>query len=177
MSPDKNKLYLRLIWMISGVVFLLVLYMGSMPKAESIPLWAKKLPAFNATLNGITTILLLLSFYFIRRKKVNIHKRLNLTACILSTVFLLSYVTFHSFGVETRYPADNPMRPLYLFILLTHIILATLVLPMVLISLYRGLTMQVEAHRKIVRWSFPVWIYVTISGVIVYLMISPYYRY
>lgn len=177
MSPDKNKLYLRLIWMISAAVFLLVLYLGSVPKAESIPSWAKKLPALNATLNGITTILLLLSFYFIRRKKVNVHKRLNLTACILSTVFLLSYVTFHSFGVETRYPADNPMRPLYLFILLTHIILATLVLPLVLISLYRGLTNQVAAHRKIVRWSFPVWIYVTISGVIVYLMISPYYLY
>ncbi len=177
MPDNKHKFYLRIIYFISSVVFLLVVFLSQLPKAETIPEWAKALPVLNAFLNGITTIILLVSLYFIKKKKIVIHKRLNLLACSLSAIFLLSYVTFHSFGVETRYPADNPFRPLYLFILITHIILAAIVLPLVLISLYRGLTNQVQAHRKIVRWSFPVWIYVTITGVIVYLMISPYYQY
>ncbi|HNS12254.1 MAG TPA: DUF420 domain-containing protein [Bacteroidia bacterium] len=172
-----NRFYLRLIYFISAVVFLLVVFLGRLPKSDSIPDWARLLPAFNAILNGITTVILLVSFYFIKNKKVEIHKKLNLLACILSTIFLMSYVTFHSFGVETRYPEENPLRPVYLFILISHIILASVVLPLVLVSLYRGLTKQVQAHRKIVRWSFPIWIYVTITGVIVYLMISPYYQY
>ena len=170
-----QKFYSTLIWTFSGTVFLLILFLSRLPKAESIPSWARMLPALNAILNGLTTIILLISFYFIRQKKVQIHKRLNLTACALSTLFLLSYVTFHAFGVETKFPADNPLRPVYLIILASHIILAAIVLPMVLISLYRGLTNQVTLHRKIVRWSFPVWLYVTTTGVIVYLMISPYY--
>ncbi len=105
------------------------------------------------------------------------HKRINLTACVLSTVFLLSYVLFHSFGVETRFPAEHPYRSLYLVVLSTHILLAAIVLPLVLLSLYRGLTNQVSLHKKIVRWSYPIWLYVTISGVVVYLMISPYYKF
>jgi len=176
-TVNKNRLYLRSIYFVSAIVFLLIVFLGRLPKSESIPEWAKLLPAFNAILNGTTTVILLLSFYFIKNKQVEIHKKLNLLACALSTVFLLSYVTFHSFGIETKYPADNPLRPLYLFILISHIILASIVLPLVLISLYRGLTRQVQAHRKIVRWSFPIWIYVTVTGVVVYLMISPYYQY
>ena len=105
------------------------------------------------------------------------HRKLNLTACILSTLFLLSYVTFHAFGVETRFPTDNPNRPIYLVILSTHILLAAIVMPLVLLSLYRGLTNQVVAHKKITRWSYPIWLYVTTTGVIVYLMISPYYKF
>jgi len=170
-----SKYYSTAIWVFSGVVFLLVLFLSQIPKAESIPTWAKFLPKLNAVLNAMTTIVLLVSFYFIRQKKISIHKKLNLLACSLSTLFLLSYVTFHSFGVETKFPVDNPLRTLYLVILSTHILLAAIVLPMVLISLYRGLTNQVTLHRKIVRWSFPVWLYVTTTGVIVYLMISPYY--
>lgn len=177
MVPSNEKTYLRLIYTVSIVVFLAVAVLGRAPKAESIPDWAKVLPALNATLNAITTVLLVISYFYIRKKKVSIHKKLNLTACILSTVFLLSYITFHAFGVETTFPKDNPMRPFYPILLSTHIILAAIVLPLVLVSLYRGLTNQVSLHRKIVKWSFPVWLYVTTTGVIVYLMISPYYKF
>ena len=173
-TVEKEKFYLRLIWILSIAVFLIVLVLSQLPKADHIPSF---LPKLNAILNGSCSIILILSYYFIRRKKVEIHRALNITACILSTVFLLSYVTFHAFGVETKFPIDNPLRPYYLFILSTHIILAAIVLPLVLISLYRGLTNQVIRHRKITRWSFPVWLYVTVTGVIVYLMISPYYRF
>jgi putative membrane protein len=177
-QPFKMERYYKLlITVISVAVFGIVAVLSQLPKAESIPSWAAVLPALNAFLNATTTIVLLVSFYFIRRKNVEIHKRLNLLACGLSTIFLLSYVTFHAFGVETRFPADNPLRPLYLVILSSHILLAAIVLPLVLLSLYRGLTMQTALHRKIVRWSFPVWLYVTVTGVVVYLMISPYYRF
>jgi putative membrane protein len=172
-----EKFYLRLIYIISGIVFLLVLILSRLPKAESVPSYVKFLPAVNAFLNGTTSVLLIISFYFIRRKKIQVHKRLNLFAVFLSTLFLLSYVTFHSFGVETKYPADSSWRPFYLFILSSHIVLAAIVLPLVLISLHRGLTNQVYRHKMIVRWSYPVWLYVTITGVIVYLMISPYYKF
>lgn len=176
-NPARDRYYRRLIFLISIAVFCVVVILSLLPKSESIPGWVKILPALNAVLNATTTLLLLVSLVFIKRKEVEIHKRLNLAACGLSTVFLLSYVLFHAFGVETRYPADAPMRGTYLFILSTHIVLAAVVLPLVLFSLYRGLTNQVQAHRKIVRWSFPIWLYVTVTGVIVYLMISPYYKF
>lgn len=178
--PDpksSDTFYRRLIWVVSVVIFLAILILSRLPKASFIPPWLWILPAMNAVLNGSTFIILLTSFYFIRRKKIAIHKKLNIVACVLSTLFLLSYVTFHSFGIETRFPEDNPLRPLYLIILSTHIVLAAVVLPMVLLSLYRGLTMQVPKHRKIVKWSFPVWLYVTFTGVVIYLMISPYYKF
>lgn len=174
---SREQFYKRLIWIVSVAVFAVVVVLSQLPKAESIPAWAAFLPALNAILNGTTTLLLLLSLWFIKKKDVAMHKRLNLAACALSTVFLLSYVLFHAFGVETHYPSDAPLRTVYLFILSTHIVLAAIVLPLVLISLYRGLVNQVSLHRKIVRWSYPIWLYVTITGVIVYLMISPYYRF
>ena len=172
-----NKFYSRIIWTVSIIIFASVLVLSQIPKADKIPSWLWILPAATAVLNGSTFIILLFSYYFIRKKKISIHRRLNITATILSTIFLLLYVTFHWFGVETRFPAGNPLRPFYLVILSTHIILAATVLPMVLLSLYRGLTMQVDRHRKIARWAFPIWLYVTLTGVIVYLMIAPYYKF
>jgi putative membrane protein len=146
-----------------------------LPRPEPVPRFAYSLPKLNAVINGTCSVLLLTSFYFIRRKRVAVHKALNITSFVLSAVFLVSYATFHWLVSETRFPADNPLRPVYLFILVSHIVLAAAVLPLVLIAFYRGLTMQTEKHKRIVRLSFPIWLYVTITGVIVYLMISPHY--
>jgi len=190
-AVQKDKFYFRLIIAVSVAVFLIVLVLSRIPKAASVPSFVPFLPKLNALLNGTCSILLIISFYFIKRKKIQIHRALNITAVILSTVFLLSYVTFHSFGVETRYGDLNHdgvvdaaekaqvglLRPVYLTLLSSHILLAAIVLPLVLLSLYRGLTNQVALHKKITRWSFPIWLYVTVSGVIVYLMISPYYNF
>lgn len=177
MENQHEKKIFRIILLISGVVLLTIIILSRLPKAEYIPDFVKYLPAFNSIINGTTAIILCISFYFIRKKKIHIHKKLNITAFFLSCLFLVSYVTWHSFGVETKFPADNPLRPLYLFILISHIILAACVMPLVLISFYLGLTMQVKRHRKITRWSFPIWLYVAVTGVIVYLMISPYYQF
>lgn len=173
----KETVALRWIYIISMLVFVAVVVLFMMPRAEVMPDFVRVLPKLNAILNGTTSLLLIASLFAIKNKQIELHKKLNLTAFGLSAVFLLSYVTFHAFGVETRFPADNPIRPVYLFILLTHILLAAIVLPMVLISFYYGLTGKVAKHRKLVRFSFPIWLYVTITGVVVYLMISPYYQF
>ncbi|MFI5217971.1 MAG: DUF420 domain-containing protein [Bacteroidia bacterium] len=175
MKSEKN--IFRIIILVSVLVFLTIVVLSQLPKAAHIPEFVKYLPAFNSIINGITAIILLISFYNIKRKRIDIHKKLNITAFFLSCLFLISYVTWHSFGVETKFPADNPLRPFYLFILISHIILAACVMPLVLISFYLGLTMQVKRHRKLTRWSFPIWLYVAVTGVIVYLMISPYYQF
>ncbi|MBL7914879.1 MAG: DUF420 domain-containing protein [Bacteroidia bacterium] len=177
LTEGNEKAIMRGIFVLSGVIFIAVVVLGMLPQAEHIPPFVKYLPKLNALINATCSVLLIISLYHIKNKNVIMHKKLNLLTFVLSSIFLLSYVTFHSFGVETKFPADNPIRPLYLTILISHIILAALVLPMVLISFYFGLSNKVAAHRKIAKWSFPIWLYVTITGVIVYLMISPYYQF
>ncbi|MBL7929559.1 MAG: DUF420 domain-containing protein [Bacteroidia bacterium] len=178
MTELKNeKKIFRLILMVSVVVFAVVLFLSQLPKSETIPWFVPLLPKLNAVLNATCSLLLMSSFYLIKKKKIILHKKLNITAFILSSLFLVSYIIFHSYGIETKFPDDNPLRPFYLIILISHIILAAIVLPLVLLSFYFGLTMQVKKHRAITRFSFPVWLYVTVSGVVVYLMISPYYNF
>jgi putative membrane protein len=172
-----EKKTLRAIYIVSFVVFAVILVLFILPKANAIPAYVKFLPLLNAFLNGTCAVLLIISLYCIFNKRIALHKKLNITAFILSSVFLISYILFHSFGVETKFPAANPLRPIYLFILLTHILLAAIVLPLVLISFYYGLTNQIAKHKKITRFSYPIWLYVTITGVVVYLMISPYYKF
>lgn len=172
-----DKTVFRIILALSVVVFGVIVTLYSLPKQEFIPEWAKQLPLLNASINATCSLLLVSSLWCIKNNKVDWHKRLNLTTFILSSLFLVSYIVFHSFGVETKFPADNPIRPFYLVILLTHILLAALVLPLVLVSFYLGLTGKIEKHRKVSKFTFPIWLYVTVSGVVVYVMISPYYQF
>jgi putative membrane protein len=170
---EKNAL--TAIYAVSLLVFVAVVVLSRLPQAAHVPEWATWLPGFNASINAVCTGLLIASWLAIRRGNVRLHKRLNLTTFGLSSLFLVSYVIYHAFGVETRFPADNPWRPVYLFILISHIILAAIVLPLVLVSFYWALVGQIDRHKKLVKVSFPVWLYVTATGVIVYLMIAPYY--
>lgn len=170
-----DKLVFRIVLALTAVVLLAVVALRFIERPGEMPAFAKCLPAANATINSLCTLLLATSFVCIRRGRVRAHKRLNLATFVLSTIFLLSYVTYHAVAPETKFPADHPWRPVYLFILLSHILLAIVVLPLVLLSFHRGLTARIPEHRRIVRWSFPLWIYVTATGVVVYLMISPYY--
>lgn len=161
------------------------------PHPDTFPDFIYKLPALNAFLNGTCSVLLLFSSWAIKKRNIQLHKKLNLTAFVLSTLFLLSYVTAHYFIPDTKYGdidhngimsedeiiLVSGIKPVYLIILLTHILFAIIVLPMVLLSFYYGLTDQREKHRKLTRFSYPIWLYVTVTGVVVYLMISPYYNY
>jgi putative membrane protein len=174
-----DKLVFRLIFTVSIIVFLLVVLLNRkvLPAPTFVPDIAYFLPKLNAIINGTCSILLLISLYFIRAKNIEMHKRLNIITFALSSVFLISYVLFHYFVKETHYGGDGALKSIYYFILITHIVLAAIVLPLILLSFYRGLQMQVDLHKKLVRWSYPIWLYVTVTGVIVYLMISPYYQF
>ena len=133
------------------------------------------LPLFHAILNGTTAILLLCGFILIKNKKSKLHKYFMISAFILSSVFLLSYV-FSKLVLDhenTKYLGEYVIT--YRFILISHILLSIPVLPLALFSMYRGLTGEFEKHKKIVKWTFPVWMYVAISGVLVYVFMSPYY--
>jgi putative membrane protein len=172
-----DKLIFRIVMAISVIVLVAVIILNKkiLPVPEVIPSFVYKLPKLNAMINGTCSLLLLLSLYFIRQKNIAVHKKINSITFVLSSVFLISYITYHWLAQETSFPKDNPLRPLYLIILISHIVLAAVVLPLILLSFHKGLQMQVEKHKKLVRWSYPIWLYVTITGVIVYLMISPYY--
>ncbi len=172
-------------------LLVLVLNQKYIPHPDTFPSFIYKLPTLNAFLNGSCSVLLLLSLLAIKRRNIELHKRLNITAFVLSALFLINYVTAHYFIPDTKYGDANHdgimsiaesaevagIKAVYIFILLTHIFLAVLVLPMILLSFYYGLTDQREKHRRLTRYSYPVWLYVTITGVVVYLMISPYYNY
>lgn len=177
-----DKQLFRVVWAVSGVVLTVIVLLQAnvlklFPDHDVLPGWVQFLPTLNALINGTCAVLLIISFYYIKRKNIKVHKRLNVTAFFLSCLFMISYLIFHSTGHETRFGGTGSIRYVYFFILITHIILAAIVLPLILFSFYRGMKMQVEKHRKLVRWSFPIWLYVTISGVLVYLMISPYYSF
>ena len=172
-----DQLAKRLIWIVSIAVFAVVVILSNLPKANTVPEIVTYLPKLNAICNATAFILLIFSLQSIKSGKVERHKKLNLAAFVVSAIFLLSYVAFHSFGVETHFPVENALRSTYLFILITHIILAAVVLPLVLFSFYLGLTGKIDKHRKLSKFTYPIWLYVTLSGVIVYLMISPYYKF
>jgi putative membrane protein len=171
-----DKAIFRLVWGVSIFVFVVVVLLQSkIITWKVIPDWVFFLPKLNAIINGTCTLLLLTSLYYIKRRDIQTHKKLNIATFILSALFLVSYIIYHSTGNEAKFGGQGLIRPIYFFILITHIILAAVVLPLVLFSFYRGMKMQVEKHKKLVRWSFPIWLYVTITGVIVYLMMAPYY--
>ncbi|MBI3510447.1 MAG: DUF420 domain-containing protein [Bacteroidetes bacterium] len=174
-----EKSIFRIVMTISIVVFAAVVVLNKkiLPVPEVIPSFVYRLPLLHAILNGTCFVLLLFSFIAIRKKKIIIHKRINITAFFLSSLFLISYVTYHWLAPETTFPKENSLRTIYLIILSAHIILAGVVLPLILMSFWYGLKNNIVKHKKIVHWTYPIWLYVTFSGVVVYLMISPYYHF
>ncbi|WP_400193878.1 DUF420 domain-containing protein [Hymenobacter sp. B81] len=133
------------------------------------------LPAVNAGLNSLTALLLVVGFVFIRRGNVAAHRAAMGSAFLLGALFLVSYVVYHSQAETTRFGGEGLIRTVYYLVLLTHIVLAAVTVGLVLFTIYFALTNQFARHRRIARWTFPIWLYVSVTGVLVYLMISPYY--
>lgn len=133
------------------------------------------LPLCNALLNSFVFISLLLAYRAIRKTNIKVHRRFIFSAAILSTLFLLNYVFYHMISDSTKYGGDGILRFIYFVILLTHVLLAIISFPFILYTAFLGHTMQVSSHRKLARFVFPVWLYVALTGVLVYLLISPYY--
>jgi uncharacterized membrane protein YozB (DUF420 family) len=129
------------------------------------------LPAVNATLNGISAVLLMAGYVLVRQRKLAQHRRVMIAAFSTSVLFLICYVIYHANVGSKRFPGQGPIRSVYFFVLITHIVLAALVPPMAIITLSRGLRGRYDTHRRIARWTLPIWLYVSVTGVIVYVML------
>jgi putative membrane protein len=186
-----DKFFLRLVWIVTAVVLLVVIALKLVPPPQHTPSFIYLFPHIIGGINATCSVLLIISLIFIKQKNIQAHKVTNVVTFILSALFLVFYIVFHLYEKDTKYgdadfngvlsaaeiAAVGATRYVYYFILATHILLAVIVLPLILVSFYRGLNMQVERHKKIVRWSYPVWLYVAVTGVVIYLMISPYYNF
>ena len=133
------------------------------------------LPFFHAVLNGSTAILIFTGFVLIKNKKTELHKATMLSAFSLSSIFLVSYVISKITNVPVSFGGEGMIRDIYFFILISHILLSIPVLPLALFSIYRAMTGEIEKHKSIVKWTFPIWMYVSVTGVLVYLLMHPYY--
>lgn len=186
-----NKTYLRIIQVVSVVIPIVVAILLFAPFNLSLgdQGWVKALPGVNAIINTLTTVLLVFALIAIKSNNIKLHRALMLSALVLGTLFLVSYVIYHAsttsivFGdvdhngvlSETERLELGSMRTIYLITLLSHIGLSIVVVPFVLLAFYYALSNQIEKHKKIVKYTYPVWLYVSVTGVLVYLMISPYY--
>ena len=137
--------------------------------------WTTYLPHINGIINSLTALLLLVGFYFIKQKNVEAHKRTMLAAFVLGSLFLVSYVLYHLTNESTPFGGQGWVRPVYYFLLVSHIVLSVVVVWFVLRAVYFALSGQIVKHKQTVKYAFPIWLYVSITGVIVYLMIKPYY--
>jgi uncharacterized membrane protein YozB (DUF420 family) len=129
------------------------------------------LPAVNATLNAISTVLLTVGWLFIRRRKIDRHRLCMIGAFVTSALFLTSYLVYHAKVGSVPFTGQGAIRLVYFAILLTHVVLAAAILPLALITLSRALSRRFERHRKIARWTLPIWLYVSVTGVVIYVML------
>ncbi len=168
-----DKRITRFIWVFTAIVFALVIVLHELPRMDWQPPFILFLPKLNAIINGTVFALLISTLLAIKKKNIQLHKTVNTAAMILSVLFLLSYVTSHYFSGDTIYGGD--MKGLYYFDLITHVVLAGLSLPMILFSYYYGYLNLVHKHKKLVRFTYPIWLYVTFTGVLVYIFLAPFY--
>lgn len=173
MQASKNeKNYRILIITLSVLIPLVVAVLFRVKIDMQLPVF---LPPVYAGINAVTSVVLICSLWAIKNKKVKLHELLMKVALGLSALFLVLYVLYHMTSASTPYGGEGIMRPVYYFILISHILLSLAVVPFVLITFLRGITGDFEKHKKIARYAFPLWLYVAVTGVLVYLMISPYY--
>lgn len=170
---DYEKKYRKLILALSILIPLVVAALFGI-KIKGIDF--SFLPPIYAGINGLTAVVLLLAIVAIKNKKIQLHKKLNTIAIALSATFLILYILYHIASDETKFGGTGTIRYVYFFLLITHILLSIAVIPMVLFTFVKGLSMNVNSHKKWAKFTFPLWLYVALSGVIVYFMISPYYK-
>ena len=169
----KNSKYNGSIWVVSIVIPVVVAFLFTVriPNVEPLSF----LPPIYATINGITAIILIIALVAIKNKKRKLHEGLMKVAIGLSLAFLLMYVAYHMTSDTTPYGGEGTIRYVYFFILISHIVLSIGIIPMVLITYVRAVLNEIVEHKKIARYTFPIWLYIAVTGVIIYLMISPYY--
>ncbi|RRO24355.1 DUF420 domain-containing protein [Flavobacteriaceae bacterium 14752] len=171
-----NRFTVNLIIALSvAVPLIVILLMNLDTRTNILGLEVGTFPFFHAVINGLTAILLFVGYLLIKNQKMILHRNVMISAFVLSVVFLVSYVISKISHEPVPYGGEGWMRYVYFFILITHIVLSGIIIPLVLFTMYRGLTGQYEKHKKIAKWTFPIWMYVAITGVLVYIFMHPYY--
>lgn len=169
----KSKRYSKLVWVLSiGVpIVVALLFRVRIPGVERLGF----LPPIYATLNGLTALLLVIAFLQIKKGNRRSHELIMKVCILFSALFLVLYVAYHMTSDPTPFGGEGLIKYVYYFVLISHIILSVMVIPFVLISYFRAISGNFESHKKIAKYSFPLWLYVAVTGVIVYILISPYY--
>ena len=165
-----------LIGIFSFVVFAVVISLGRIQLQVNLGFDVHIFATINAVVNSIIAVTLVAALIAVKNKKFMLHKKLMFAALILSILFLVSYIAHHLLAGETKFGGVGTIKTIYYFVLITHIILAAVILPFILFTAYRGLTAEFTMHKKLARITWPLWFYVAVTGPIVYLMISPYYQ-
>jgi len=171
MKTDVTK-YNKWIVVLSIAIPLVVVILFGVKIDVELPVF---LPPIYATTNAITSLLLIVAVWAVKNKKIKLHENLMKTAIAFSVLFLVLYVAYHMTSESTKFGGEGMLKIVYFFILISHIFLSIAVIPFVLITYVRAITNNIELHKKIAKITFPLWLYVAVSGVVVYLMISPYY--
>lgn len=163
------------IGIISVVVFAAVAFLSKKNFTVNLGFNPHIFAQINAFINSAVSVLLVAAFILVKQKKFEAHRNIMLGAIVLSTLFLVSYIAHHLFAGDTKFGGEGAIRYFYFFILITHIVLAAVILPFILYTSYQSLSGDFKRHKKIARYTFPLWLYVSVTGVLVYLLISPYY--
>lgn len=176
-KPATQKSFTWIV-VISIIVPVLVAVLLFMPKKTNIANeWVYFLPHLNAVINSAAAIALIFGLYFIKNGRISQHKMAMSSALGLGAVFMVSYIIYHANAESTSFGGEGVVKNIYYFILISHILLAAIAMFPILLAYYYGYTGRIARHRKVVRYAYPIWLYVTLSGVIVYWMISPYYSF
>jgi putative membrane protein len=176
-SIQKNdKLARQLIFVLSAVVFIAVVLLSRIKLEVDLGFDVHVFATLNAVLNSIVSVLLVAALLAVKRGNFLLHRNLMFGSMVLSVLFLVSYIAHHLLSDSTKYGGEGTIRFVYYIILITHIFLAAVILPFILFTAYRGLTAEWPMHRRLAKITWPIWFYVSVTGVVVYLMISPYYQ-
>ncbi len=170
-----DRMARALILTVSFVVFAAVVVLSRVQLELNLGFDVHIFALINAVINSLVSILLVAALFAVKNKNFELHKKIMLGAMVLSILFLVSYIAHHLLAGETKYGGEGLMKNIYYFILITHIILAAIILPFILFTAYRGLINEFANHKKLARYTWPLWLYVSVTGVLVYLFISPYY--
>jgi putative membrane protein len=171
-SPETIRKPMVALVSLSIVIALFLIWLIYFKGKVAAPGWVEALPAANASFNSLSALCLIFGYINIRRGNRVVHKRFMLTATVFSALFLISYITYHFFHGDTLFPGYGWVRPVYFFILISHIGLSMVALPLILAALWFGLGSQFRVHRRIARWTFPIWLYVSVTGVIVFAFLK-----
>ncbi|MFY7887879.1 MAG: DUF420 domain-containing protein [Spirosomataceae bacterium] len=174
-SIEKNAKNDKLVTILSLAIPLAVALLIGIRQKIDLGTWTKVLPHVIGLLNTTTSITLIAGFIFIKNKDIQKHRQMMMLSFAQGALFLVLYILYHISNPNTPYGGEGVLRGVYYFLLVSHILLSVGVVWFVLRAVYFALSNQIEAHKKIVKWTFPLWLYVSVTGVIVYLMIAPYY--